>query len=305
MSSNSKEVKIRLESIKNTRKITKAMELVSVAKMRHAVEIATETRSWHNMAWHIVENLLSSRLWFDANNPIKKFFEPVKTKGITTLVIFTSNRGLCGAFNSNVTKQALSWIEKRKKKDIRIITIGNKGGGTLSSLGYDVELSFKKDDSAKDDTSVMMVANSLYDSFAKGETNKVLVIYTNYKSPVEQNAVIKQLFPFKFPPEVGTLDEESETEIDHNKKLGLEYLYEPDKYEVLEYLTPRIAQAELYQALLESNASEHSARMVAMKNASDSAEEMAQDLTMQYNKARQSAITQEIAEISAGMSAVS
>ncbi len=308
MPANAKEVKVRLGSIKNTRKITKAMELVAASKMRRAVDATLETRAYHEHAWGIVERLINSRLWFDSKNPVKRFFEPAadaSEDSPTTIVLFAGNRGLAGAFNANVLKLALAHLAKLGKNRTRIVAIGTRGAATLSALGFEVHLAFKKDDTAEDDRSVLVVADSLYRSFRAMETNRVLVAYTNYKSAIAQEAVMKQLFPFKLPPEVGALDEDASAVPASEKKNGLEYLYEPNKFEVLEYLTPRIAEAELYQALLESNASEHSARMVAMKNASDAAAEMAEDLTLEYNKARQAAITQEIAEISAGRAAVS
>lgn len=304
MPANTKEVKLRLSSIKNTRKITKAMELVAAAKMRRAVEAALGTRAYHERAWGIVERLIDSRLWFDERNPIKRFFEPVEAGGVITLVLITANRGLAGAFTTNVVKRALATLEKISKKNVRIVAIGTRGAATLSSLGWTISLAFKKEDSAEDSASVVPIADSLYQSLRTGETSRVLVAYTNYKSPISQKVVVKQLFPFKRPPEVGMLDDAAEPEIVAPKN-KLEYLYEPNKFEVLEHLVPRIAEAELYQAILESNASEHSSRMIAMKNATDAAKEMVDDLTLEYNKARQAAITQEIAEISAGRAAVS
>ncbi len=307
MPSNTKEVKQRLNSINNTCKITKAMELVAASKMRKATQDAINTRDYYKIAWEITERLTNSKLWFSQTNPIKRFFEPCKKgkAGKTTLIIFTSNRGLCGGFNSNIIKLALEYLKKNKNTEL--IAIGNKGASTLSSLGIEIPMAYKKEDLVVDDSSVRELAGEVFKKFKNKETDKVMVAYTDYKSAISQNATIKQLYPFtkKEKDRVGLGEEHIETiQKDEKEYKGYEYLYEPSKYDLLDYLALRIGHAELYQALLESNASEHSSRMIAMKNASDAAEEMADYLVLIYNKARQAAITQEIAEISAGCKAI-
>jgi len=307
MGAQTKEVKIRLQSIKNTRKITKAMELVAAAKMRRSVEAALTTRNYHSLTWGIVDRLINSQLWFNSNSPIKRFFEPVDEKPQhTTIVVFTSNRGLCGAFNSNVIKAMLPHLDRKSKNRSSLIAVGTKGAATLSSLGFEINMAYKKDDSAQNADSISGLAGSLFNSFKDKKTDRVMVAYTDYRSAISQQSVVRQLFPFKRPPEVGrgADDTPRASEQFMSAPKQLEYLYEPNKYDLLDYLIPRIAEVELYQALLESNASEHSSRMVAMKNASDAAEEMVDDLLLVYNKARQASITQEIAEISAGSAAV-
>jgi len=308
MSANTKEVKQRLASIKNTRKITKAMELVAAAKMRKAVENAQTTRAYHRIAWGIVDRLLSSQLWFDSDSPVKRFFEQRADVGHETIIVFTSNRGLAGAFNANVIKQVASYIKNQGKAGTEIIAIGTKGSTTLSALGATVALAYPKNDTAADDSSVREVVDHAYYAFKNGKTDQVLVAYTDYQSAMSQRAVLKQLYPFKRPPEVGLIERNSHSAADAAEtleKTSLEYVYEPNKYDLLDYLARRLAQAELYQCLLESNASEHASRMVAMKNASDAANDMVDDLLLEYNKTRQAAITKEIAEISAGATAVS
>jgi F-type H+-transporting ATPase subunit gamma len=305
MPANTKEVKQRLNSINNTKKITKAMELVAAAKMRKAVENALATRDYHELAWGIVDRLTNSQLWFSSNSPVKKFFEQPKDVKHTTLIVFTSNRGLCGAFNSGIIKLVLPYLKENPNTEI--ITIGNRGASTLTALGKEIKLAYTKNDTADDDSSIGKIADHVYHKFRNKETDVVKVAYTDYKSAINQNPVIKQLYPFSKTEQAG-LGEDMEG-VDKNKvekaPKNLEYLYEPNKYELLDYLALRIGQAELYQTLLESNASEHSSRMVAMKSASDAAQDMADDLVLVFNKARQAAITQEIAEISAGTAAVS
>ncbi|MBU2575712.1 ATP synthase F1 subunit gamma [Patescibacteria group bacterium] len=305
MPANTKEVKQRLQSINNTKKITKAMELVAASKMRKTVDSALHTRDYHTLAWNIVDRLINSHLWFSSISPVKKFFEELKETKHTTLIVFTSNRGLCGAFNSGIIKLALPYLKKNPNTEL--ITIGNRGASTITALGNEIKLAYQKDDTAIDDSSIREIANHVYRKFRNKQTDVVKVAYTDYKSAVNQSPVIRQLYPFSKTEQVGLGEDFTGRKIKKIKQApkNLEYLYEPNKYELLDYLTLRIGQVELYQALLESNASEHSARMVAMKNASDAAQDFADDLLLVFNKARQASITQEIAEISAGTTAVS
>ena len=146
MGANTKEVKIRLQSINNTKKITKAMELVSAAKMRKTVQQALDTRSYHLLAWGIVDRLMHCHLWFATTNPIKRFFEPATQVKKAILIVVTSNRGLCGAFNSGVIKLALGYIKKRGAAQVTVITIGTRGAATLSAHGVLVSLAYRKED---------------------------------------------------------------------------------------------------------------------------------------------------------------
>lgn len=302
MPENAKEVKQRLKTIKNTQKITKAMELVAAAKMRKAVESAVGTRNYHSLTWEIMERITKSASTdFRETNQTKRFFEPIENPNHVTLIVYSSNRGLCGSFNSNIIKLVLESINKYGKDKISCITVGNKATAILGRLGLKIDLAYKKDDSARSDESVIEIANWAYLKFKNKETDKVLAIYTDYKSAVTQNATTKQLFPFASLEKSAGL---GESDIKKPQTLeapkNLEYLYEPNKFYLLDFLVPRLAQVMLFQVLLESNASEHSARMVAMKNASEAAEDMGDDLLIEFNKARQASITKEIAEISAG-----
>lgn len=297
-----KEIKQRIRSIKNTQKTTKAMELVSGAKMRKAVQSAVNARSYYKAAWTIASRIRNNA-GSDVDTDLLSFFqdngkttEPQKT----TVVMFTSNRGLCGAFNSNVTKKVINFVQENGGNEfVEVIAVGKKGVATLNSIGIKTYQAYDKDDTAQDDSSVREVAAYLYDHFKRKSTDRVMVAYTEFVSPMEQNAEIKQLYPFTKEGFDKSVQEEIEDNLNHV------YTYEPSPTAVLNFLIPRIAEVELYQALLESNASEHSARMLAMKNASEAAGEMSQELKLVYNRARQAAITQEIAEIAAGSAAVS
>lgn len=304
-----REIKNRLRSIKNSKKITKAMELVSAAKMRRAVQAALNTRTYANMLWEIVNRIVAG-VELKSTDAARHFFVApavVDRSERITIVLYTSNRGLCGAFNSNIVKRALRLIQDHGQENVEVIAIGKKGVNTLNTLGIKAELAYAKDDSAKDTGSVTEVAAYLYTQFKERKTDRVLVLYTDYRSAVSQVSVVRQLFPLI---QTGSIAEAVENETDVPLQatphlLLSDYLYEPTKLDVLDYIVPRLAEAQLYQALLESNASEHSARMLAMKSATDAAGEMIDELVLAFNRARQASITKEIAEISAGTAAVS
>lgn len=296
-----REIKNRLRSIKNSKKITKAMELVSAAKMRRAVQAALNTRTYANMLWDIINRIVAS-VELKPSDAVRRFFvapeHPNRPEHVT-LVIFTSNRGLCGAFNSNVLRQALRFIQDHGREHVTVVAIGKKGVNTLNTVGIKAELAYAKDDTAKHTGSISEITAYVYQQFKAGHTDRVMVLYTDYRSAVLQVPALRQLFPLiqagSIAEAVGEAAPATAT---------ADYLYEPAKVTVLDYIVPRLAEAQIYQALLESNASEHSARMLAMKNATDAAGDMIDELVLAFNRARQASITKEIAEISAGTAAV-
>lgn len=311
-----KEIKQRIKSIKSTQKTTKAMELVAGAKMRKAVVGAVSTRSYSTLAWGIM-NRLKINIEKAEYASMKPFFLPAvpeeNQRLRTTIVVFTSNRGLCGGFNSNVVKTVDRYMKSHRDEEVKLVCIGKKGAATLHAYGYAPAEVYEKKDSAQTDDSVRAIAAELYSAFSKKQTDKVLIAYTDYKSALAQEAVIAPLYPLPSNDSISTRvenlapEEQKKRHMEKEADLStaLEYIYEPHGFTVLSYLIPRIAEVQLYQALLESNASEHSSRMIAMKSASDAAKEMGQELLLQFNRARQAGITKEIAEITAGSAAVS
>jgi len=304
-----KEIQHRLKSIKNTKKTTKAMELVAGAKMRKAVIGALDTRLYSTMTWSIMSRLRKN-LSEESYKSLKHFFvQPEEQPKHVTIVVFTSNRGLCGAFNANVIKQILTYKKAHPEQTIEIITVGKKGAAMLHAFGIPVQAAYEKNDSAKDDSSIANVATYLYQKFSERKTDQVLVAYTDYKSALAQYPVMQQLYPILPKDQVEALVDDLQLrslqpQAIEEAPTQVQYIYEPTGERLLSYLIPRIAQVQVYQALLESNASEHSSRMLAMKNASKAAGEMAQELTLVFNRARQAGITKEIAEITAGTAAV-
>lgn len=296
-----KEIKGRLNSIKNTKKTTHAMELVSAAKMRKAVEATVAARQYAQIAQHIMDEL-RRRTKIDAKNTAYRFFSEQKETGKTTLIAFASNRGLCGAFNAHIIRLVLDEVTKRGKENIEIIGIGKRVVSMLTAFGVPVSQAYEKDEKALSDDSIRDVMSFVYKQYAEGKTDRVLIAHTDYISAISQKAQITQLFPFSTAE---AKKEESEYDAENGiEPVDVTYEYEPHPERVLEYIIPRMAEIALYQALLESNASEHSARMLAMKSATDAASDMARELNLVFNRARQAAITKEIAEIAAGTAAV-
>ncbi|NQT49299.1 ATP synthase F1 subunit gamma [Candidatus Kuenenbacteria bacterium] len=313
MAKGTREIKRRLKSVGNTRKITKAMEMVAAAKMRKAVDSVLATRDYANLAWATVLNL-SERTDQEKHVLLAK---RDKVENVA-LILIGSNRGLCGGFNLQVVQKAIASIKKHEKniKNTEVITLGGKSRDIIKGLGYNIVADFVKEDLTTNSDEVAPIASMIIKDFITGKYDKVFVAFTDFESSMKQTARVKQLLPIESEPDdylgvvgksdgagVGTrkefIDEKREKYLIKGK-FQYEYIFEPSAEEVLEEMLPRLIEVQVYQAVLESDASEHSARMIAMKNASDAAEDMIDDLTLSFNQARQATITQEIAEISSG-----
>lgn len=282
------------------------MELVAGAKMRRAVERALASRQYAVLAWQLAGKLSASRS-IAQDDYLLKFFGPASKTGKWLLICFASNRGLCGAYNSNVVRQAIKFVRERGVDNGEVVVVGKRLVAPLSTYGIKPSMAYEKDDTASNASSMVDITNYAYDAFKTGRVDGVYIAYSRFKSALVQEAVVRPLFPFQ-REESALADVErmvlEQQPADIETLANLEYTYEPMKRKVLSYLVPRLGEALMYEALLESNAAEHSARMLAMKNATDAAGDMLHDLTLQYNRARQASITKEIAEISAGMAAV-
>ncbi len=317
-----KEIQRRIKAIKNTKKITKAMEMVAAAKMRRSVEAVLKTRTYANLSWTTVLNLAQAVNCGAHQHPLFKKKEKVNNVGI---VLLTSNRGLCGSFNSSIINKAHQSILHHKynedKKEIKneFIVVGKKGLAVKSRYGYDIAAQFPKADICSEVTEVRSLARLVTDDFLAGKYDKILVAYTDYVSASSQVPRVKQLLPIDLNAKddhlgivggdtrVGAdkdfIKEKEEKYLREDKNTYV-FTYEPNAEEVLKEMLPRLIEIQLFQALLESNASEHSARMTAMHQANEAAGDLLDQLTLFYNKARQASITAEIAEISAGANAL-
>ena len=311
----SRDLKRRIRSISNTKKITKAMEMVAAAKMRKAVRAVLATRDYANLAWATILHLAKKEN-IDQHVLLKR---PQKVNRVA-LVLVGSNRGLCGGFNLQVAQKAIASIKKHEKRveDTDILALGSRSRDVMRVAGCQVVADFKKEDLTLQVADVAPVARMIMDDFVKGKYDKVFVAFTDYVSSLKQVPRVKQLLPIEPEPDdylgvvgksqgVGATKEFIEEKGERYLKKGdysFEYVFEPSAREVLDQMLPRLIEMQVYQAVLESEASEHSARMFAMRNATDAAGDMIDDLTLTFNRARQAGITQEIAEISSGAAAL-
>jgi F-type H+-transporting ATPase subunit gamma len=290
MALQTRSIKRRLKSVRNTKKITKAMELVAGSKMRKAVNAVTGGRPYSSLAWATVASI-AKNIETDLHPLLKRKSGPPKS---ILLLLITSDRGLAGGFNSNVVKAAAS-ILKQYGPEVRIdaVCVGKRGADAMKRLGRPVIASFVNVTNNPRFEDILPIGRLVVDEFLKGSYDRVIIAYTDFVSALTQKPVTVELLPLK--KEAGETDEEGET---------VDYNFEPSPKEVLDRILPRIVETKVYHAVLESTASEHSARMMAMRNASDSASDMIDSLNFTFNQARQAGITQEIAEISSGKAAL-
>jgi F-type H+-transporting ATPase subunit gamma len=301
-----KEIKQRIRSVKNTKKITKAMELVAASKMKRAISKAISSRLYANYSWELLTSV-SERLE-DIENP---FFNGHKEKaGIkskTLFVLITSNGGLCGAYNSQIIKKAIASLKQLEMSEVDIVTIGKKGDHAIRRTGGNIIATFLDlpDNSSLSD--ILPLSKIIVDEFKKGSYKEVHIAYTDFISALNQKAHVKQILPIvkeELKDLIEKIGEERTAEKIEIKKQLVPYVFEGDMNTIVESLAEKLVRMQIYHMILESNASEQSSRMIAMKNASEAAGEMIDDLTLMFNKARQASITQEISEISAGMASI-
>jgi len=302
MAVSTKIIKKRIRSIGNTRKITKAMEMVSAVKMRKSVNAVLASRAYAQTAWNVVLNL--AKRVDAAEHPLLQKREQIKT---TAIILISSNRGLCGGFNSQIIGSALKFADHDESEVQNFIAVGRKGAEILARGQKNIVAEFEKPDVISGVSEIMPLIKMIVNDFVSGRTDKVCVAYTDYVSALAQKPKILQLLPFDplKDSDLGSIGRAPRAaEIADSNFETFEYIFEPNKKEILNQFLPRLVEIQLYQAMLESAASEHSARMMAMKNASSSASDMINDLTLMFNQARQAGITREIAEITGSKAAL-
>lgn len=292
-----KEIKRRIKSVKNTKKITKAMELVAASKMKRAVYSTLSSRLYAEYSSEILASI-SSTLKEENSHP---FFNERKD-GKTLIVLMTSNRGLCGGYNSQIIKKTVQKLrESDDMGDIDILTVGKKGDVAMRRINQNIVGVFTEMPDVNIRLSdVLPLSRIVMDEYKNFKYKNVYISYTHFASALVQRPFVKKLLPIS-KEEINEAIEQASNKI-INK--ATEYLFEGDFDTLISSLAEKITQMQIYQMLLESNASEQSSRMIAMKNASEASGEMIDDLTLMFNKARQANITREISEISAGMASV-
>jgi F-type H+-transporting ATPase subunit gamma len=288
MPNSTKEIKRRIRSISNIGQITKAMELVSAAKMRKAQTSAIASRPYAVLSSELLRNLAGKA--GNSSNPLitrtLPEFGKSKTKAAKVLIILiSSNRGLAGAFNSNVINKALSILKEEGEDKVDFVTIGKKGTDAIVRMKHNMVATFASKDkvTVQDAEPIAVLA---MDDFLAAKYEKVFLVYTEFVSTLVQKPNILQILPFA----------SKDTE---NVKTYDEFLFEPAADIILENLITRTIKFAVYQAMVEAAASEHSARMVSMRNANEAAGDLLDELSLSYNQARQAGITRELSEISA------
>ncbi len=303
MALSTKTIKRRIKSIANTKKITKAMEMISAVKMRRSVKNNTDARPYSNIANEILENI--SKKSPGAIHALLHVRE-VKKIGI---IFITSNRGLAGGFTTKLIQEIHNFIKETKKKnpavEVEIILMGKKGRKIYQYFKHTIVAEFEKMDITTHPKQILPLARMVVREYIEKKYDQIFIGYTHFNSAIKQVPVVKQILPLKSDFKVNSeTNEYEEIEKDFEIENDHDFLFEPSASEVLEILLPRLIETQIYQAILESDASEHSARMMTMQSASDAAGEMIQELNTTFNKARQTAITTEIMEVIGGAAAL-
>ena len=280
---NLKEIRARITSVGSTMQITSAMKMVSAAKLKRAQDAIIQMRPYANKLSELLVNLSST---LDTSE-LGVYAQAKEVKSIL-IVAVTSNRGLCGAFNNNVIKGAKAIAEDYEHA--AFLTIGKKATEHFTKNGYEVIASHDNLYNNLSFTNTSVIAHDLMNYFVEGTYDKVVVVYNQFKNAASQNLITEAYLP------VETQAEDTATISD--------YIFEPEKEEIVAELIPKSLKLQLFKAVLDSHASEHGARMTAMHKATDNAGELKRELTLTYNKARQAAITGEILEIVGGAEAL-
>jgi F-type H+-transporting ATPase subunit gamma len=294
MMANAREVRLRIRSVKNIAQVTRALQAVSASNVRKATAAMMRTRPYATKAWQVLTHI--------AGQPGRASLHPLLTPRDTDrselVVLLAGDRGLAGAYNSNIVRFAMQEFNS-KDIPVRYISVGRKGRDMLLRRRKNVIAEFSHLPAAPSFTDVSAIGRLAVDEFLSEKADRVYLVYTDFINMVRQVPTVKQLLPL----EIG-VGEGRVLAFEQTKKAAAAYIYEPSEEEILDEIVPRFTALQVYQAIMESLASEHAARMVAMKNATDSASELASVLQLEYNKARQQGITGEILDIVGGVEAL-
>lgn len=295
-----REIRRRIKSVRNIAQITHAMEAVAASKVRRAQEQVLATRPYARLAWEVLTHLASLPTAGGELHPLLTVRPKIETVGI---VLLTSDRGLCGAFNNNIVRAAIFFIHQLNKP-VKLITVGRKGRDMMWRRRYTIIAEFSNLPAAPRITDITPITRTAIDNYLSGEFDEVYLAYTNFVNMMRQEPIVRRLLPLR-PTETDmqAMAEYIQGARPERFKIA-EYIYEPSPQAILEQIVPRFTELQVYQAVLESLASEHSARMVAMRNATENAEDLIGDLIIHYNKARQQGITSELLDIAGGAEAL-
>lgn len=276
----------RIKSISNTRQITKAMELVAASKMRRAQEQTFRSREYASVTNQFLQIL--SNVTNPTDHPLLRQTNVKQA----LMIVITSDRGLAGIYNNQLIKRVVEFETNQQAVEFSHLTIGKKGQDFFAKTGKTILATFTKFSDHPIMSDIRPIAKIVNDEFVKGHYQAIYIAYTDFVSMIKQEPIVAQLLPIR------------PTEIREEHTAPKEFTFEPTKDAILEFILPRALETILYQKILESIASEHSSRMIAMKNASDNAKDIIDDVTLTYNSIRQAKITQELAEITSAANAL-
>lgn len=294
---NERELLKRIKSIKNISQVTSALAAVSASKASRSQRQVEATRAYASKAFEILNNLSGQT---SVVHPLLTVPETITN---TYMVLITGDRGLAGAYNSNVVNQAEKFMAALSTP-VHVITVGRKGRDLMVRRGYDVIATFEEIPDSPSILDINPITRIVTDDFLAGKVSQVYVAYTDFISLLTRIPRVKQLLPLRPLDLAGMAVAEYVDTVDLTASRSVAYSYEPEPSALLDVVVPRFTQLQLFQSVLEAQASEHSARMVAMNNATDNAGELIEILTLERNKARQASITNEILDIVGGAAAV-
>jgi F-type H+-transporting ATPase subunit gamma len=289
-----KEVRIRIASVKSTQQITNAMKMVAASKLRKSQTAIIKLRPYAGKLREILQNLSS-----DIENSEENTFSQERRLEKILLIVITSNRGLCGAFNSNIIKMTLGlcqtiYQEQFGKGNLQMITIGKKGTEFFRKRKFNVVESHDEIFDHLTFENVRPIAENIMASFVSRQYDRIDIVYNQFKNAAVQRLIVEQYLPVS----------PQQTSATETKKTNADYIFEPDQETIVKELIPKTLRIQLFKAILDSFASEQGARMTAMQKATDNAKDLLRDLNISYNKARQNAITNDILEIVSGAEAL-
>ena len=294
-----RELKRRIKSVKNISQVTRAMQMVAASRMRRAQERALSSRPYAAKAWEILMHLASQSGNVGQLHPLLTQRSEIKNVAV---ILITADKGLAGAYNSNVIRKTTQFMQQNDHEDAQLITVGRKGRDFMVRFQRKVIAEFTDLPPLPSSLDISPITRIAIDGFLAGEFDQVYLAYTDFINTLTQEPVVRSLLPIR-PGDVES-KVMSELLVSGGATSSVEYLYEPNPEALLDSLLPRFTELQIYQAVLEARASEESARMVAMRNATDNAKELIGDLTLTYNKVRQDAITKEMLDIAGGAEAL-
>jgi len=294
-----REIRRRIRSVKNIAQITRAMQMIAASRMRRAQDQALASRPYAAKSWEILTHLAAQTGNVEQLHPLLTQRETINQVAI---ILITSDRGLAGAYNGNIIRAAIRFMTNKNMPDASLITVGRKGRDFMLRFGRKVVADFTDLPARPTSLDTAPIARLAIDGFMSGEYDEVYLAYTDFINTLTQEPTVRLLLPIR----PGHIESKvmSEYLTSEPTMSRAEYIYEPDPATLLGTLLPRLTELQVYQAFLEAKASEESARMVAMRNATENANDLIGDLTLTYNKVRQDSITKEMLDIAGGAEAL-